>query len=431
MKKKRQRLAVLFSLLLAAILVLTGCAGSGKALDETTQQKSDQHEVVQQKNSEQETDDQWLTSQDTNRLEVHFIDVGQADAILIRCGDQSMLVDAGTNDSSSSLTAYLESCGVTDLTYVIGTHPHEDHIGGLDEVIDRFLPGAVIMPDKEHTTAAFEDVLTAIEENGVDLYRPQLYDEYQLGEATFTIIAPVRDYGDNLNNWSVGILLSFGENRFIMYGDGEIEAEYDICELGIDLSADVLKVSHHGSSTATSEAIIKAVQPEFAVISCGKENVYGHPHAETMSRLEALAVKTYRTDFQGTIVAVSDGQSISFYTNMGGDTAEAQEHDGAVKRELAEESQLIENSVPIEESRLTENSEPIKKIDSIEESDTNQSAVKDETSHEQNFTIYVTNSGTKYHIIGCHYLSSSSSAITLEAAKEAGYTPCSVCKPPE
>ena len=256
-------------------------------------------------------------SSQENLLKVHFIDVGQADSILIESNGSFMLVDAGNNDDAKLVTGYLKAQSVASLEYVIGTHPHEDHIGSLDTVIETFDVKKVIMPKKMHTTKTFEDVISAIEAKGLKITPPNPGDKYSLGLAEFTVIAPNGSYGDNLNNWSVGIKLIYGGTSFVMCGDAEAESESDIIKTGLDISADVLKINHHGSSTSSSAAFIDAVNPKYAVISLGKDNSYGHPHKEVLERLENKGIICLRTDESGTITAKSDGKSITWEASSG------------------------------------------------------------------------------------------------------------------
>ena len=250
--------------------------------------------------------------QDGSTLEVHFLDVGQGDATLIRCGDAAMLIDAGNNSWGDDVRDYLEYQGIGDLDYVIGTHPDADHIGGLDVVMEAFDCGTVIMPDYEKDTQTYTDVTDVMEEKGYELTLPQVGMVYELGEAAFTIVAPNGEYGDNANDYSVGILLEHGENRFLLTGDAEEDSEADMLDNGIDLSADVLKAAHHGSRTANTEAFLERVNPEYVVISCGEGNSYGHPHAEVLNRLREMGIGVFRTDEEGTVVATSDGAGITF-----------------------------------------------------------------------------------------------------------------------
>ena len=247
-------------------------------------------------------------------LAVHFIDVGQGDSILAESDGHYMLIDAGENDQAGTVVSYLKAEGVTKLDYVIGTHPHSDHIGGLDKIIDTFPVDKVLLPPVEHTTRTFEDVLDSIASRGLKITKPAPGDSYDLGNASFTILSPVKDYGNDLNNWSVGIRLTYGDNSFVMCGDAENQAEEDIVNSGAVLKADVLKAGHHGSSTSTSDAFLKKVSPSWVVIQCGKGNSYGHPHKETMEKLKKAGCQVLRTDEEGTITAFSDGKTITWST---------------------------------------------------------------------------------------------------------------------
>ena len=255
-----------------------------------------------------------ITMPSGSRLAVHFIDVGQGDSILAESDGHYMLIDAGENDQAGTVVSYLKAEGVTKLDYVIGTHPHSDHIGGLDKVIDTFPVDKVLLPPVEHTTRTFEDVLDSIASRGLKITKPAPGDSYDLGNASFTILSPVKDYGNDLNNWSVGIRLTYGDNSFVMCGDAENQAEEDIVNSGAVLKADVLKAGHHGSSTSTSDAFLKKVSPSWVVIQCGKGNSYGHPHKETMEKLKKAGCQVLRTDEEGTITAFSDGKTITWST---------------------------------------------------------------------------------------------------------------------
>lgn len=279
-------------------------ATAGQTVEEQTQAISEEQSLGNRRNV-QETEGQ--------DMEVHFLDVGQADCILAACGGHFMLVDAGNNGDGEKIAVYLKEQGISKLDYVIATHPHADHIGGLDTIIESFEIVTLIMPPKVHTTATFEDVITAIENRDLSITMPKPGDTYALGSASFTILAPVKeDYGEELNNWSVGIRLMHGSNSIVMCGDAEGEAEKDICENGLDISADVLKLGHHGSRTSTSELFLQTVKPKYAIISCGKGNDYGHPHKETLEKMAAAGISVFRTDEQGTIILKSDGNSLQF-----------------------------------------------------------------------------------------------------------------------
>lgn len=247
-------------------------------------------------------------------LKVIAIDVGQADSILITAGSNSMLIDAGTNEAADIVVNYIKDQGITKLDYVIGTHPHEDHIGGMDAVISTFDIDKVILPDAQSSTKSFEDVLDAISDKGLKITRPVPGTAYSLGNASFTILAPNGSKYEDLNNYSVVVKLVFGNSSFLFTGDAESRSEKEILKNGFDIKADYLKVGHHGSITSTSDDFLNAVNPKYAVISVGKDNNYGHPANETIQKLTDADIKIYRTDKMGTIVAISDGNSITFST---------------------------------------------------------------------------------------------------------------------
>lgn len=244
-------------------------------------------------------------------LEIHFIDVGQGDSTLIRCGDATMLIDAGENDQGTNVQSYLSAQGVDHLDYMIGTHPDSDHIGGMDVILYKFDCDTVIMPDEVKNTATYRDVIDTMENKRYSNTLPVVGDTYSLGEATFTILAPSRIH-ENSNDNSVAILLTHGENRFLFTADAQETAEKEILDTGISIQADVYKAGHHGSSTSSSEAFLEAVAPTYAVISCGENNDYGHPHAEVLNSLRSMGVQVFRTDEQGSIIAYSDGQNITW-----------------------------------------------------------------------------------------------------------------------
>lgn len=252
------------------------------------------------------------TSNASGTLKVSYIDVGQADSILVQQGTSSMLIDAGTNEASEKVKNYIASQGVTKLDYVVGTHPHEDHIGGLDVAINSFQVGTVYMPKITNTTKTFTDVVKAIKNKGLQAVSPKAGETFKLGEASCTVLAPNSSKYEDLNNYSIVIKVTFGNNSFMFDGDAEDVSEKEMLSKGFDVKADVLKVGHHGSSSSTTEGFLNAVNPKYAVISVGKGNTYGHPHESTMNRLKAHNIAVYRTDECGTIVAISDGNNITF-----------------------------------------------------------------------------------------------------------------------
>ncbi|WFA08863.1 MBL fold metallo-hydrolase [Tissierella sp. Yu-01] len=250
-----------------------------------------------------------------SNLEVHFIDVGQADSILIKSGTESMLIDAGNNADGDLVVNYLKEQEISDLKFVIGTHPHEDHIGGLDDVIDNFNIATIIMPNVMHTTKTFEDVLDSINNKGLKINSPKVGTTYDLNGASVLILAPNSEEYKELNNYSVVVKLTHGENSFLFTGDAEALSENEMMENNIGvLDSDILKIGHHGSITSTSGEFLDAVNPKYAIISLGKDNDYGHPHKEIIELLEENEIEILRTDKMGTIVATSDGTILDLYT---------------------------------------------------------------------------------------------------------------------
>lgn len=248
-------------------------------------------------------------------LKVHYIDVGQADSILIQSNGEAMLIDAGNNGDSEAVVDYIKSQNIKRLAYVIGTHPHEDHIGGLDAVIESFDIGSVYMPKAISTTKTFEDVLKAVSNKGLKVNAPIPGTNIKLGNATCTILAPNGSNYDETNNHSIVIKLSHGNNSFLFTGDSESVSEEEMIEKGFDLSADVLKVAHHASKSSTTQDFLDRVNPKYAVISVGQDNKYGHPDKAVVDRLKKKDIIIYRTDENGTIIATSDAKSIVF--NLG------------------------------------------------------------------------------------------------------------------
>ncbi len=246
-----------------------------------------------------------------DKMEVHFIDVGQGDATLISCGGHHMLIDAGDDTKGTLLQSYLQKRGIGSLDYLVLTHPDSDHIGGAPVIITKFAIDKVFMSDYEKDNKTYEKLIQALDNKRLGYTTPAAGARYPLGTATITILGPGKAYEDP-NNASIALMIQNGQDRFLFTGDAEEEAEKDILEKGMDISADVYQVGHHGSKTSTSEAFFQAVHPVYAVISCGEDNAYGHPHAQTLNTFRMAGVKVYRTDEAGTLIATSDGRGITF-----------------------------------------------------------------------------------------------------------------------
>lgn len=245
-------------------------------------------------------------------LKVHFIDVGQGDSILIQTpAGQNMLIDAGSNSKGNAVKEYLKEQGVSKIDVLVGTHPHEDHIGGLDVIIDNFDIDSIYMPKINHTTKTYEDVLLAVKRKGLKIKSAKTGMIIPLEGVDAQILAPEENLqSSNLNDYSIVIKLTYGNTSFLFQGDAEELTEKAILNAMLPIKADVIKIGHHGSLTSSLSEYIKAVNPSRAIIMVGKNNQYGHPSKEVLNRLLDNKIKVYRTDIDGTIIIKSDGRRI-------------------------------------------------------------------------------------------------------------------------
>lgn len=252
-------------------------------------------------------------------VSIHFIDVGQADSIYIKAYDTNILIDAGEKESlQTDVGDYLRALGVTKLDYVIGTHPHADHIGGMQAIVEDFEIGTVILPRIPDaiipTTRTYENLLQAISDKGLSITAAQDCTEIALsGDAKFTFLGPLADY-EELNSMSVCVKFSAKGYSALFCGDAESDAEKDMLASGADLSCNILKLSHHGSSTSNTKKFLEAVSPDCFVICVGKDNSYGHPTASVLKRIAEYDVPVYRTDVNGTVVFEFEDDAIRSIT---------------------------------------------------------------------------------------------------------------------
>ena len=243
-------------------------------------------------------------------LRVLFIDVGQADSALLTCGDESLLIDGGNVDDSSTVYTVLKKNGVTHLDYVVCTHAHEDHAGGLSGALEACTAGTVYCPVTDYDSKAFRNFSDRVAEQNCELTVPKAGETFALGAAEVEFLACDPEAEDT-NNTSIVLRVSYGATSFLFMADAETPVEQALLDAGTDLSATVLKVGHHGSSTSTSYRFLNEVMPRYAVISVGKDNSYGHPHEKILSRLEDADARILRTDELGDILFVSDGKTVS------------------------------------------------------------------------------------------------------------------------
>ncbi|WAG61257.1 ComEC/Rec2 family competence protein [Clostridium estertheticum] len=350
----------------------------------------------------------------SGELKVHYINVGQADSILIQQGSSSMLIDAGNNADSETVKKYITDQGITNLDFLVGTHPHEDHIGGLDYVINSFKIGKIYMPKATSTTKTFTDVVNAIKSKGLKVSAPTPGESFKLGEATCTILAPNGSGYKDTNNDSIVIKVSFGGNSFLFTGDAEDVSENEMLSKGYDLKADVLKVGHHGSNSSTTQKFLDAVNPKYAVISVGKGNDYGHPVQSTMDKFKNKNIAVYRTDENGTVIATSNGKDISFNVKPGS-------YNGA-KEKVAAKTTTTTKSANMNSVKAATPKVAAPKV-------TQEVAPKQSNSGTM---VWLSATGSKYHSINnCGKMNPNNARqVTLEEAKKS-YSPCSKCGPPQ
>ncbi|GIM30322.1 metallo beta-lactamase superfamily lipoprotein [Clostridium polyendosporum] len=254
------------------------------------------------------------TTASRDNLLVHYIDVGQGDSILIQVNDKNLLIDAGSKDSQDKLMDYLKSRGIQNLDYVVATHPHEDHIGGMAQIIKNFNIGKFYAPKVTSTTKTFQNMMSQLKNKSlkVTVIKAGMGNDINLGENTkVEVYSPVSEKYNDLNDYSPIMKITYGKTSFLFTGDAEKLVEKEVLQKGHDVKADVLKLGHHGSTTSTGKEFLSKVNPKIGVISVGANNDYGHPHKETLQSLQQANIKIYRTDKDGTVVLSSNGVNIT------------------------------------------------------------------------------------------------------------------------
>lgn len=250
-------------------------------------------------------------NESSSNLKIYFVDVGQADCILINDNNEYSLIDAGNNEDGEKIVKYFKDLGITKFKYVFGTHAHEDHIGGMDNIIENFQIEHFYMPDTITTTRTFEEVLDALEEKNIAFETPEEDENLTFSDTVFKVLHVGKDKRD-LNDTSIVLKLTYKNTSYLFMGDATSSVEKDI--LDKDIKSDVLKVGHHGSQYSSTISFLKKVSPKYAIIEVGKNNSYNHPKEVTLKKLEDLGTKIYRTDEDGTIILTSDGENMSFET---------------------------------------------------------------------------------------------------------------------
>lgn len=373
-------------------------------------------------------------SEKTATMQVHYLDVGQGDSALITCGGQSMLIDAGDDTKGTAIQNYLKKQKIDKLDYLILTHPDADHIGGAPVIITKFKIDKVFVSNYEKDNKTYQKLIQALDYKRLKYTVPKSGEQYTLGTAKITMLAPNGKY-DNPNDASIALLIKNGNSSFLFTGDAGKEAEADILKNGIDISADVYKAGHHGSKYSTSKDFLKAVNPTYAVISCGENNSYGHPHAATLNTFRANNVKVYRTDEDGTIIATSDGKKITFNvpasetwkagepTKTAAKTTKKTEN---VKQETNTAAAVIETKAG--EAAAAAGNGTQKEAPTVAEEQ-----VAEVYSAETTELTYVLNAKTKkFHKASCGSLPTTNrldSSESRDSIIAQGYVPCKKCNP--
>ena len=290
------------SLLLILSLLLCGCSELPAAAETTPPETTISASVAESGDS----------------LTVHFIDVGQADSILLECGEEFLLIDGGNKEDGQLVVSYLDQMGVEELKAVVCTHAHEDHVGGLPSVLAVYPTETVYAPTRTYSSNIFDNFLYYTDQQGLEVTIPEPGHQLWLGGTKLTVLGPVTSYAET-NNTSIVLRAEFGETSFIFTGDMETDAETEMLDYWNSdetlFKADVLKVGHHGSNTSTGYRFLNEVDPDYGVISVGAGNSYGHPHEEPLSRLNQAGVTLFRTDELGHVIATTDGETLTFTWN--------------------------------------------------------------------------------------------------------------------
>ena len=253
--------------------------------------------------------------EELEELVIHFLDVDQADCMLLIAGETTVLIDGGNTPTATDVLKYLERFGVEQIDLMVSTHPHGDHLGGLPTVLSAIPTDAIWCADSTYDTYLYKNFTQLVAQKGFNISHPEPGTIFKEGALTITVLGPLNsaDTYTDLNDTSLVLMVQYGQRKFLFTGDMEAYAEQELVNARLSLKADVLKVGHHGSYSSTSQVFLDKVDPEYGIISCGRNNEYGHPHDAPMHRLERSEVELYRTDLMGSVVLVTDGDTIAFF----------------------------------------------------------------------------------------------------------------------
>lgn len=327
-------LLLTFFLLLASASVLSN---SGHTAPNITSIQAAEHTASVSQSAKSSSGEQ------KELLTVTFLDVGQGDAAVLQCGGQTMMIDGGKAKASSYIYSWLKKNQISCLDVMVATHTDADHIGGLSGALNYAKVGTAYCPVTSGTTKIFQSFVKYLKKQGKSITVPEAGDEFSLGGAQVRILGPTDPQAES-NNSSIVLKVTFGDTSFLFTGDAEREEEQELLESGYDLESTVLKVGHHGSDTSTSYLFLRTVNPQYAVISVGADNTYGHPTEAVLSRLRDADVKTCRTDLQGTITAVSDGKKVTFQTERNADINTLGNADPGQKDETGQKNKAVSSA---------------------------------------------------------------------------------------
>lgn len=340
---KNISLRLALAVLLTAALTLTGCSGGGK----TSPQETSKQPSSSQSQSQENEAPAGAGSADT---QLHFIDVGQGLSVLAESDGHFLLFDGGDRKTSSLVVSYLKEQGVETLDYVIASHYDADHLNGVVGALNAFQVSQVLAPDYETDTKVFQSFQSAIEKNRIPLSHPTPGDSFTLGNASFTVLAPQDKSYQNANDYSVAIRLTAGDVSFLITGDAEVESEAEMVKSGLPLESTVYVAGHHGSASSSSWDFLQKAVPEYVVISCGAGNSYGHPHVETMEKLQSMEIPVFRTDKQGTVTVSTDGTSLTWSADPCNDYSSGDPDDKPARPAGSGQPALPEENAPDQEA---------------------------------------------------------------------------------
>lgn len=400
---KKRYLSLILTMMMA--FALTACSSSSSTETKQSNSQDVKSNVTVENTSKKETQPSYTGGE----LKVHFLDVGQGLSVLIQSEGQTLIYDGGDRKTSSFVVSYLKEQQVESIDYLVSSHYDSDHIAGLIGCLKAFDVKNVISSDYVHDSQLYISFVNAVEDKGLQMQHPSVGTTFQLGSASFEILEPSSINPSDSNNNSVAIKVTTGNNSIVLTGDAESPSEAAMCSSGIDLSCDVLVLGHHGSATATSWDFLQATIPEYAVVSCGIENQYGHPDKDTMDKLQSMGIQVYRTDKQGTITVTSDGTNLTWSTEPCNDYSPGDSNDQGTQP-------ATQQSQPTEEVSQPETQPAVE-----------QTPVVANTGNEN--MVWVSETGSKYHRINnCGRMNPDKAVQMSQSDAEArGLEPCKKC----